>query len=347
MSMSDVNDGMIGGMARLLRILAVALGLVVLGAAPAAADAAGPGDFLSTITEISPATPGVAAEIQGGDAFLVLTVDPGRTVIVEGYQGEPYLRFQPDGTVERNRLSTATYLNDDRRGQVALPPEVQAADADTEPVWEPVGSGGTYAWHDHRTHWMSDASPQVDRGQAVEGAYDPWRVPLVVDGARVEVRGTLTYASLVSPLPYVAVVVLSAALVLLWLRRGLRLPAAALVVVSALAVVVGRADYQATPDGGGNPLLWILAAVALVGAVGATAFGGSSVGVGLSLLSVASLFGWAIFRIQVLTKPVLPTDLPFALDRASVALALGVSAAVAYLAVTSGALTLPALEDDD
>ena len=106
------------------------------------------------------------------------------------------------------------------------------------------------------------------------------------------------------------------------------------------------ADYQATPDAGSNPLLWILAA-ALVGALGALALGGSAAGAALSLLSVASLFGWAIFRIQVLTKPALPTELPFALDRASVTLALGLSAAVAYLAVTSGALTLPTLDNDD
>ena len=338
---------MIDGMARLLRIVAVGLGLVVIGAAPAGADAAGPSDFRSEVTSTTPDVDGVEAEIAGGDSFLVLTVDEGHTVVVEGYQGEPYLRFQPDGTVERNRLSTATYLNDDRLGQVPIPPAAQEATADTPPDWEEVASGGTYAWHDHRTHWMSDASPSVARGERVEGAYDPWIVPLVVDGAPVEVRGTLTYASTVSPLPFVAVAVLAAALVVLWLRGGLRLPAVALTAVAALAVVVGRADYQSTPDDGGNALLWILAAVALVGAVGAVVLASRSAGVVLALLSVASLFGWALFRIQVFAKPVLPTDLPPALDRASVALAIGVSAAVAYLAVTSGALTLPTLDDDD
>ena len=101
-------------MVRLLRIALLALGLVVSAAAPAAADAAEPSDFRSEVTGIVPATDGVDAQIRGGDAFLELSVDGEVTVIVEGYDGEPYLRFQPDGVVERNRLSSATYLNDDR-----------------------------------------------------------------------------------------------------------------------------------------------------------------------------------------------------------------------------------------
>ena len=124
------------------------------------------------------------AEIRGGDSFLELTVDEGHTVIVEGYEGEPYLRFSPDGTVERNLLSTATYLNDDRRGAgVTIPPEATEADADTPPEWEKVASGGQYAWHDHRVHWMDASPPDIDRGERVAGEYDPWRVPIVVDGA--------------------------------------------------------------------------------------------------------------------------------------------------------------------
>ena len=275
-------------------------------------------------------------------------MDEGHTVIVEGYEGEPYLRFQPDGTVERNRLSTATYLNDDRRGEgVTIPPDAQAADADTPPEWEAIADGGTYAWHDHRVHWMQDASPSVSRGERVPGAYDPWRVPLVVDGAPGEVQGILVYEEAVSPLPYLGLTLIVAGALGWYLRRAsLRVPAALLTVVGALAVVVGWADYQSTPDGGGNPLLWALAAVALVAAVGALGLARRSAGVVLLLAAVASLSGWALFRIQVLVKPVLPTDLPFALDRTTVALALGVSAAAAFLAATSGVLSLPDLDDD-
>ncbi|MEQ1786100.1 MAG: hypothetical protein ABL966_03525 [Acidimicrobiales bacterium] len=332
---------------RTTHLVVLALGLVVATAGPAGADAAGPSDFRSEVTGIVPAAEGVHAEIRGGDAFLELVVDDGHTVIVEGYQGEPYLRFTPGGTVERNRLSTATYLNDDRRGGgVTIPADVQAADADTPPEWETVADGGTYAWHDHRVHWMEDASPNVERGNRVEGAYDPWKVPLVVDGAPVEVQGTLTFEASVSPLPYVGLALIVAGLLAFYGRGQLPLAAGLLAVVSLLALVVGLADFRSTPAGGGNPLLWGLAGAALVTAVGALVLARRSAGVVLALASVAALSGWALLRIQALLKPVLPTALPFALDRTTIALALGVSLAAAYLAVTSGVLALPDLDDD-
>ena len=338
---------MIGAVRTFLsRVSLGALALIGLTASPAAADAAGPGDFRSVVTGIVPAAEGVTARIRGGDTFLEVTVAAGHTVIVQGYLGEPYLRFDPDGTVERNTLSQATYLNEDRRGQVTIPPQAQEADKTTPPDWVKIAAGGTYAWHDHRVHWMTDASPGVARGEPVQGAYDPWRVPLVVDGSPVEVHGTLTYESAVSPVPWAAVTLLAGG-ALLWLghRRGLRAGAIAMVVVGAVATVVGRGEWASTP-GGGSPLLWALALFALLTAAAAVPLAKKAAGVVLTLASVAALSGWAVLRIQSLLKPVLPTDLPFALDRATVAVALGASAATAYLAITSGALPLPSLDDE-
>ena len=337
---------MIHRMARVLRTLALAFAVILITAAPAAADSAGPSDFRSEVTGIVPDVDGVTAEIRGGDSFLEVTVDEGHTVIIQGYQGEPYLRFQPDGTVERNRLSTATYLNNSRKGKTAIPASVTAAGPDAEPQWETIGDGGTYAWHDHRVHWMDDSSPSVARGETVPGAYDPWKVPIVVDGAPAEVQGILVYENSVSALPYMGLAVIVAGLLGFYGRKaGLRLAAALLAVVSLAAIWVGQADYASTP-GGGNPLHWALATVAFVTAVGAVILAKRRVGVVLALASVASLSGWALFRIQVLFKPVLPTDLPFPVDRTTVAIALGVSVAAAYLTMTSGVLTLPTLDDD-
>lgn len=330
-----------------LGVVIVTLALVVLTAAPAAADPAGPTDFRAEVIGLSPPVEGVRAEILGGDAFLELTVTAGRSVLVEGYQGEPYLRFGSDGRVEQNRLSSAAYLNDDRDGIVTIPAEVQAAGATTPPEWEQVADGGTFAWHDHRVHWMQDVGPGVPRGARVGGVYDPWRIPITVDGAPTEVQGTLVYAETVSPLPYLAMAVMTGGIVW-WLgrRRTLLLPAGALVAASVAAVVVGLADFRSTPGGGGNPLAWALAAVALGGGMGSVLFLRHRAGVVLALAAVASLFSWALFRVQVVLKPVLPTDLPFAVDRASIAVAVGVSVAAGYLAVASGALALPDLDED-
>jgi len=329
------------------RMLVGAVLVVLLWAAPAGADAAGPTDYRSEVTGIEPPVDGVEATIRGGDSFLELSVDEGHVVTVEGYQGEPYLQVLEDGTVQRNRLSSATYLNDDRKGGGEVPAEVRAAmeDEGTAPEWETIATGGTYAWHDHRVHWMGEAAPQVPRGELV---YDPWVVPIAVDGEAADITGTLRYEPSVSPLPW-AGLALAAGAGVAWLgrgRRGLRATAGALAVVAALAVVTGRAEHAATPDGGGNPLLWALPLVALVAGVAAVALARRAAGVVLVLASVAALSGWVLFRIQVVLKPVLPTELPSALDRASLALALGASVAAAVAAVTSGALALPALDDD-
>src|SRR5690606_23838496 len=58
----------------------------------------------------------------------------------------------------------------------------------------------------------------------------------------------------------------------------------------------------------------------------------------LILAAVAAVIGWGLLRVEVLWTPVLPTDLPAALDRALTALALGLSVAAAGLIVWSGAL---------
>jgi hypothetical protein len=318
---------------------------VVALASPAAADAAGPSDFRSAITEITPDVDGVAAEIRGGDSFLEITVDEGTEVVVEGYNGEPYLRFLDDGTVERNRWSTATYINDDRRGAGTIPDKAQ--DPATEPEWVEVASGGHYAWHDHRIHWMADASPPVARGEKVGGEYDPWQVPISVDGTAATIEGTLTYEKAASPIPWALTAIVALAAVIAGGRRAqVRVASGALLAVSALALVVGRADFVSTPDTGGNPLLWILPVVALGASAGAVALRKKPTAVVLVLASVATLSGWAVLRLKVLTKPVLPTDLSAGLDRATTASALAVAVAAAYLAVMSGALKLPELEDD-
>lgn len=328
-------------------VLATALTFAVLlaGAGPAAADPAAPTDYRSEIVGIEPAVDGVTAEILGGDAFLQVTVEPGLTVVVEGYEDEPFIRFLPDGTVEHNLRSPTTYISEDRTGGVQPPP---SADPDAEPEWEQVAEDGRYAWHDHRTHWMGTVPPPIDRGERVPGAFDPWRVPIVVDGAPSEILGTLTFVEAPNPLPWIAVATVAAgALALLGRAAPILAAAAALTLAAALATVLGRAEYAVSPSGAGaNPLLWILPAAALAFGAVALFLSRRSTAVVLALASVASLSAWALFRLPALVRPVLPSELPDVLDRFGIAVALGVGAGAAWLAVSTGALTLPALDDD-
>jgi hypothetical protein len=326
-----------------LRAVLGGLLLVMLTAAPAAADPAGPSDFRSEVTDVTPTAPGVHAEIRGGDTFLEITVDRGHEVVVEDYVGDPYLRYQKDGTVQRNRNSQATYLNNSRKGTGTIPPNAKKG---ATPEWETVAHNGSYAWHDHRVHWMAEVSPPVPRGQRVQGDYDPWKVPIVADGTPATVEGTLVYEKATTPIPWFVVLVAAGA-VLAWFGRKRAVLAAAgtLTAASVLALVVGRADFSTTP-GGGNPLRWMLPVVAIL--AGAVALvprlrGGAVIG---TLASVACLSAWVLLRFDVLTKPVLPTTLPYWLDRATTSAALGLCIAAAYLAVTSGQLRLPELPDD-
>jgi hypothetical protein len=306
-----------------------------VGAPPAAADPPRPTDYRSTVSEVEPDAGGVDARIVGGDSFLELTVDEGHDVVVIGYGDEPYLHFLPDGTVERNRRSEATYLNDDRQGAVDLPPE---ADNEAEPEWEQVADGGTYSWHDHRIHWMGGGTPPgAEPGQVVQA----WTVELTVDGTPTEVRGELVLAEGISPLPWVALAAAAAVLVVVvGRRRPAPVAAAAMVAAAAGALAVGWAEYAAAPAGSGaSPMPIVVPLVGLVAAVVGVVRPRGSLGPTATLAAAAAVIGWGVLRADVLWNPVLPTDLPFALDRGVTALALGVSVAAAGLVVWGGGLT--------
>jgi hypothetical protein len=286
-------------------------------AAPAAADPARPTNVSSHVTAIRPPTPTVSAEIVGGNAFVRIRVRPGTTVVVHGYEDEPYLRIAADGTVAENTRSAATYLNRTLTGRVDIPPTV---DKNAPPEWRTVASGGTYAWHDHRVHWMASGSPP----QAVD-----WRVPLQVDGAPVSIDGRYEGVAAPSAVPWWLLAVVAAALVLVLGRSHPRRVAIAVIVAAALGLPVALAVARLPASGIGDWTGVALLGVAVAAAVGAlvTRAGAWLAGAGVALLV------WSARRIDVFDHAVLVTDLPGWLDRAAVALALGVGAGAVVIGV--------------
>src|SRR5690349_21253906 len=122
---------------RLFAVVTAAFALVVP-ASPALAHQGNP----SFSSELDPSPiEGLDVEVVNYDDSLELTNDTGETVVVEGYEGEPYVRIDPDGQVSVNTRSPAYYLNDDRYGDVEVP---ASADPEAEPEWEPVDSTGRY-----------------------------------------------------------------------------------------------------------------------------------------------------------------------------------------------------------
>lgn len=129
--------------------------------------------------------------VLGGDDRLQLVNYSGKTIVVLGYQGEPFLRFS-DNAVYENTRSPATYLSHVRDpAQVRVPP---SADPKAEPVWRKATRGSTFAWHDHRIHWTrSNLPPVIQRAPREIHRIFTWQVPALADGKRFAIEGFLGY----------------------------------------------------------------------------------------------------------------------------------------------------------
>jgi hypothetical protein len=201
--------------------------LVCLVLSPAAVANGGGGaskGYSSTITTVIPPNGNLQLAVLDADDRLELRVDGPETVVIDGYEGEPYLRFSPVG-VYRNRNSPATYLNDDRYANAQLPSN---ADGDAPADWEQVADpGDAYDWHDHRIHWMSPAyPPKVETAKDRPHHIFDWTVPGTIDGQPLAISGSLDYTPVPGQrfprlliVPIVLVAVLGAVLIVLRRRR--------------------------------------------------------------------------------------------------------------------------------
>lgn len=147
--------------------------------------------YRSTVESLKPPLRGLQFKVLFGDDQLWLDNRSGKTVVIEGYAGEPYLRFSPAG-IFVNVRSPAGYLNQDRYGQSKAP---KSASPEAKPDWQQLSGGDVWAWHDHRIHYMSPALPPAVRDAPDEPhhVFD-WRVPAKLDGKRFFIAGSLDYS---------------------------------------------------------------------------------------------------------------------------------------------------------
>jgi hypothetical protein len=208
-------------MRRPLFAVALAAFAVACAASPALAHQ-GNNKYRSELDGITPAVPGLDVQVVNYDDSLQLQNETDQTVVVDGYQGEPYVRIDADGTVSLNTRSPAYFLNDDRYGNAPVP---ASADADAPPEWEVVDRTGQYVWHDHRIHYMSTATPSqvTDTGERTK-IFD-YKVPIEVGGRPAAITGTLYWvgeAGGLPILPFVALGVLSLIGLAMMVRRRRR-----------------------------------------------------------------------------------------------------------------------------
>lgn len=328
--MTASRDGRGAGTRRLGTLGALVVILGALMAGPALADPAGPTNYRSFITSIDPAPTGVELEVVGGDAFLSMALAEGHTLLVEGYFGEPYLRIDPDGTVWLNTLSPARYINQDRYGVTDIP---DFTDARANPTWEQIADGGTFAWHDHRIHWMSvDLPPQIS-GDRVQTVF-PWTITMFIDGVETTVTGELLWLPSVAPWSPLLVGLLAIVPFALHRRGRILIPVVVLAGIGAFALFVAVAQFAATPAfDRGAPAVPIIPALAVVTAIAAYAIVTNRLrSWALALVSGGALMWWGVSTFDALTAPVLASSLPMAVERIGVGTALWAGAAVVGIA---------------
>ena len=194
------------------RLAAALVAVASLAAAPAASAHTGSPEYLSVVRAVTPAVPGLSVVMLDRADRLQVTNRGPKTVVFQGYSGEPYLRFLPSGAVQRNALSPATYLNVDPTGKAPVP---EIADDEAPPRWETVSRDGRYEFHDHRIHWMGNSRPPIVKDPDKRTKVQDWRVPFdVAGGTPGAVTGTLYWTPIDGGGPPVVAIVVLVLLVL-------------------------------------------------------------------------------------------------------------------------------------
>jgi hypothetical protein len=185
---------------RLRGIAALVVGVAVLitltalfssGAATAASQNPDAEYYVSTVTGIEPAVPGLQVVVHGGGESITLTNHTGKPVVVLGYSGEDYLRIDDSGAkVNINSLTAA--LNAD--GGRSAPPTSTGSAKARPAKWRPVAETAAFTWQDFRTQWSADQRPPiVSADPHARHQVFAWAVQLTVDGAPTLVRGNVTW----------------------------------------------------------------------------------------------------------------------------------------------------------
>jgi hypothetical protein len=148
------------------------------------------GDVVARLRSPAEPLPGLlVAVLPGRVPGLFLDNRSGRTIVVHGPDGEPFLRFLPDG-VEANVRSPAWRRS---AGSGATAPSAPAEPSGS-PEWAPVAAVPRFGWLEPRMA----ASPSPAQLRELAAAGQParlieWEVPLGVDGEPTVIQGETTF----------------------------------------------------------------------------------------------------------------------------------------------------------
>lgn len=331
----------------------------------------------SRITD-DPQLPGVSWTVHTGGLLIEVVNTGDEVLIVEGYEGEPYLRIGPDGA-ERNRRSPTTYLNDERverrlssRTNVAMPRDV---DPDADPEWIVIDDEPRALWHDHRVHWMSPSPPPfveagpialammrvnlvgvIGRAGDDAGVFQTWTIPLVHGDRTAVLTGEMAWDDPPSAWPWIVAAVLLVVPGLLGLRRRdpveiLRPAALVVLLVAGVNGIHLVDDLVAWPNDPLDELSGLLHTTLFLGVGFSAAVWALKVEHGralaLAIASGALLYHQGIIHLPILNASHFPTVWPPALVRLAIALGL-VQAVVVAIVIRRArySATRPAVDGD-
>lgn len=146
-------------------------------------------NYRSQITRITPHVDGLRVRLVADGSLLELRNDTRGSIVVYGYEQEPYLKITRDG-VFANAHSRTSYVNEDL-SRNSREDGVQKGPAQ----WRRISDGSTARWHDHRTHWMGDRPPaRVTDAPDEPHRLSNWRIAMTADDdTNITVKGTLDY----------------------------------------------------------------------------------------------------------------------------------------------------------
>ena len=130
------------------RAVVAGAALLVLASASTAAAHQGNANYRSLIGGVTPAVPGVKLQVLNFDDRLALQNTSGRTIVIQGYNREPYARVLADGTVQVNQRSPAYFLNNDRNADIKVPASANPGPQALPPSWwsQPRCAEGQQEW---------------------------------------------------------------------------------------------------------------------------------------------------------------------------------------------------------
>lgn len=129
-------------------------------------------------------------ETRWGNGEVEFHVEPGTEVVVIGLENEPMVKVDAEGNMFFNEKSPSWWTN---QPEGTIP---EGADSKADPNWVWKMAGGSMQFHDHRFHYMNSS---IDPATADGSVVFEFGLPVLVNGAPVEMRGTMVFDSTLDP----------------------------------------------------------------------------------------------------------------------------------------------------